>query len=59
MANPQQGLNITALKELEVLGLPETEELIQRDGKPLDKGVHDQLIQGSWDDCIDKYDEEI
>lgn len=60
MANPQQGLNIAARKELEVLGLPEMEELTQWDGKPIDKGVPDQPIQAmGWDNCIDEDDEDI
>lgn len=44
----------------EVLGIPESEELTRRDGKPLGKGVPGQLVKAAgWDNWVDEDDEDI
>lgn len=43
-----------------VLGAPESVELARLDGKPLDKGLPNQLVKAaSWDDWIDEDDEDL
>ena len=51
---------LTEEKLFEVLGTPESVELIRRDGKLLDHGVPGQLVKATgWDNWIDEDDEDI
>ena len=43
-----------------ILGSPESEALVRLDGKPLDKGLPNQLVKAaSWDDWINEDREDI
>ena len=43
-----------------ILGVPESEQLIRLDGKPLDKGLPSHLVKTtSWDCWIDEDDEDL
>lgn len=44
----------------EVLGAPESEELVRIDGKPLDDGLPSHIIKATnWDHWIDEDDEDL
>jgi serine/threonine-protein kinase SRPK3 len=43
-----------------ILGLPNSEQVIRRDSKSLDKGLPKQLLEAArWDDWIDEDEEDI
>ena len=51
---------MTEEKLFEVLGVPESETLTRRDGKPLDEGVPGELVKATgWDNWIDEDEEDI
>jgi len=51
---------LTETDLFEVTGAPQVEELVRIDGKPLDKGLPNQLVRTvSWDDWIDEDDEDL
>jgi serine/threonine-protein kinase SRPK3 len=51
---------LTEEKLFEILGAPETEELTELDGKPLDEGMPTQLAKtASWDEWVEEDDEDI
>lgn len=54
-------LSNAAEKDLfEVLGLPETEELVRLDGKPLETGLPKYLVKpAGWDEWIDEDEEDL
>jgi serine/threonine-protein kinase SRPK3 len=44
----------------EILGPPESEQLLRLDGQPVDKGLPNQLVRAaSWDSWFDEDDEDI
>ncbi|GAB1207905.1 hypothetical protein APSETT445_006641 [Aspergillus pseudonomiae] len=44
----------------EVLGMPESEELVRLDGKPLDKALPKHIVKATeWDEWIDEDDEDL
>jgi hypothetical protein len=44
----------------EVIGLPETEELVRLDGKPLDKGLPKHMVKAAeWDEWVDEDEEDL
>ena len=51
---------LTEEKLFEVLGAPKSEELVRRDGKPLDEGVPNQLVKAAvWDNWAEEDDEDL
>jgi serine/threonine-protein kinase SRPK3 len=51
---------LTEEKLFEVLGTPKSEELVRRDGKPLDEGVPNQLVKtAGWDNWVEEDDEDL
>jgi len=51
---------LTETDLFEVTGAPQVEELVRIDGKPLDKGLPNQLVRAvRWDGWIDEDDEDL
>ncbi|OGM49926.1 hypothetical protein ABOM_001472 [Aspergillus bombycis] len=52
--------NVTKDELFEVLGLPESEDLVRLDGKALDKGLPKHIVKATeWDEWIDEDDEDL
>ncbi|GFF72119.1 protein kinase dsk1 [Aspergillus lentulus] len=52
--------NVAEEDLFEVLGLPETEELVRLDGKPLDKGLPKHMVKAAeWDEWVDEDEEDL
>ena len=52
--------NATKDELFEVLGMPESEELVRLDGKPLDKALPKNIVKATeWDEWIDEDDEDL
>ncbi|GFF78035.1 protein kinase dsk1 [Aspergillus lentulus] len=52
--------NVAEEDLFEVLGLPETEQLVRLDGKPLDKGLPKHMVKAAeWDEWVDEDEEDL
>lgn len=52
--------NVAEEDLFEVLGLPETEELVRLHGKPLDKGLPKHMVKAAeWDEWVDEDEEDL